>query len=99
MPRSRDAKSGPTQLHCEYDPWERRFPIVCPLRRVAVIVAVMVLIAGLVRPAEARVLGVPVPQELKSFEYTVEANGRPVDVAHAAASYDYVSLEATTAVR
>ena len=99
MTRSRDAKRGPTRLHCEYDPWEKRFPIVCPLRRIAVIVAVVVLSAGLVRQAEARVLGVPVPQELKSFEYTVEANGRPVDVAHAAASYDYVSIEATTAVR
>jgi hypothetical protein len=45
----------------------------------------------------ARVQGVPVPKELKSFQYTVEANGKPVDVAHAAASYDYINIEATTA--
>jgi hypothetical protein len=42
---------------------------------------------------------VPVPKELLSSQFKVEINGKPADVAHAAASYDFVSVEATTAVR
>ncbi|WP_263356212.1 PKD domain-containing protein [Acidicapsa ligni] len=56
----------------------------------------LVLIAGLV--AEARVLPVPVPQELRSTRYKVEINGKPIDVAHAAANYDYVNFDTTGAV-
>lgn len=70
--------------------------LVCPLRRFAVLAALAVLALS-ARPAAARVQGVPVPKELKSFEYTVEVNGKPIDVAHAAASYDYLNIEATSA--
>ncbi len=47
----------------------------------------------------ARVLPVPVPQELRSAAYTVLIDGKPIDVAHAAASYDYVNLESTGPVK
>jgi len=67
------------------------------LRRLIFLPVTLVLFAGSI--AEARVLPVPVPKELKSFEYSVEVDGKPVDVAHAAASYDFVSIEATTAVK
>jgi hypothetical protein len=48
---------------------------------------------------DLRVMPVPVPQELRSFEYSVQVNGKPIDVAHAAASYDYVNIEAATSIR
>lgn len=48
--------------------------------------------------AGARVLPVPVPQSLQSSQYRVQINGKPVDVVHAAASYDYVSVDATSAI-
>lgn len=48
--------------------------------------------------AAPRVQAVPVPQELKSTAFTVTVNGQPVDVAHAAASYDFVSFDITGAV-
>ena len=38
---------------------------------------------------------VPVPQELRSSQFHVEVNGKPVDVAHAAAAYDFVRLESS----
>ncbi len=57
----------------------------------------LALFAGLL--AEARVSPVPVPQELRSTEYTVLIDGKLVDVAHAAASYDYVSIESTGPVK
>jgi hypothetical protein len=56
----------------------------------------LVLLACL--DAEARVLPVPVPQELRSSDFTVEVNGKPVDVAHAAESYDFVNFDTTEAV-
>jgi len=49
--------------------------------------------------AEGRVDEVPVPQQLKSPEFIVLANGRPVDVLHAAASYDFASIDTTGPVR
>jgi len=45
--------------------------------------------------AATRVQAAPVPQEMRSTAFTVTVNGMPVDVAHAAASYDYVSFDAT----
>jgi hypothetical protein len=42
-----------------------------------------------------RVQAVPVPQEMRSTAFTVSVNGQPVDVAHAAASYEYVSFDGT----
>jgi hypothetical protein len=49
--------------------------------------------------AEARVLPVPVPQEMRSSQFTVLVNGKPVDVVHAAASYDYLNIETTVPIR
>jgi hypothetical protein len=48
--------------------------------------------------AAARVQPVPVPQEMRSTAFTVTVNGKPVDVAHAAASYEFVSFDVTGAV-
>jgi PA14 domain/PKD domain len=45
--------------------------------------------------AASRVEAAAVPAELKSTAFTVTANGQPVDVAHAAASYDWVSFDTT----
>jgi hypothetical protein len=48
--------------------------------------------------AAPRVQPVPVPQELRSSAFTVTVNGMPVDVARAAASYDYASFDITGSV-
>jgi hypothetical protein len=45
--------------------------------------------------AAARVQVAPVPDEMRSTAFTVTVNGKPVDVAHAAASYEFVSFDAT----
>jgi hypothetical protein len=45
--------------------------------------------------AAARVQSAPVPDEMRSTAFTVTVNGKPVDVAHAAASYEFVSFDAT----
>ena len=39
-----------------------------------------------------------VPAEMRSTAFTVTVNGKPVDVAHAAASYDFVSFDMTRPV-
>jgi hypothetical protein len=69
------------------------------LRRLAVLPIALLLSTGLGLWTQARVLPVPVPKELRSVQFIVEVNGKPVDVAHAAASYDYVSIEATTPIK
>jgi hypothetical protein len=43
--------------------------------------------------AATRVFTAPVPTEMRSSAFTVRVNGQPVDVAHAASSYDYVSFD------
>ena len=57
------------------------------------------LVAVLAFPAAAhaasRVQAAPVPPEMRSTAFTVTVNGQPVDVAHAAASYEYVSFDVT----
>jgi len=45
--------------------------------------------------AEARVEPVPAPVDLLSSQFKVEVNGKSVDAVHAAASYDYISVDAT----
>jgi hypothetical protein len=45
--------------------------------------------------AAARVQAAPVPPEMRSTAFTVRVNGQTVDVAHAAASYEYVSFDMT----
>jgi hypothetical protein len=100
MTRTGDAISGSVKVHCVYESWEL-FPslLMHPLRRLVLLFIAPLLSAALSPGAEARVLPVPVPKELLSSQFKVEINGRPADVAHAAASYDFVSIEATTAVR
>ncbi len=45
--------------------------------------------------AASRVQAAPVPAEMRSTAFTVTVNGQPVEVAHAAASYEYVSFDVT----
>jgi hypothetical protein len=59
----------------------------------------LLLVAFLALPDAAhaanRVQAAPVPPEMRSTAFTVTVNGKPVDVAHAAASYEYVSFDIT----
>jgi hypothetical protein len=43
--------------------------------------------------AASRVQAAPVPPEMRSTAFTVRVNGQPVEVAHAAASYEYLSFD------
>jgi len=43
--------------------------------------------------AATRIESAPVPPEMRAADFTVRVNGQTVDVAHAAASYDYVSFD------
>ena len=45
--------------------------------------------------AASHVQAAPVPQEMRSQAFTVTVNGQTVDVAHAAANYDWVSFDIT----
>jgi PA14 domain-containing protein/PKD domain-containing protein len=45
--------------------------------------------------AAPRVQPVPVPPEMRSSAFTVTVNGKPIDVAHVAASYDFVNFDTT----
>jgi len=45
--------------------------------------------------ASSHVYPVPVPQEMRSSAFTVTVDGKPVDVAHAAASYEFVNFDIT----
>ena len=45
--------------------------------------------------AAPRVQAAPVPPEMRSMAFTVAVNGQAVDVAHAAASYEFVSFDVT----
>ena len=56
---------------------------------------VVVLALPFVAHAATRVQAVPVPEEMRSSAFTVSVNGQPVDVAHAAASYEWVSFDIT----
>ena len=58
------------------------------------LLAVVLALTGTARAAP-RVQPVPVPLELKSTAFTVTVNDQPVDVAHAAASYDFVNFDVT----
>jgi len=46
-----------------------------------------------VADAATRVQAAPVPPEMRATEFTVRVNGQAVDVAHAAANYQYVSFD------
>jgi hypothetical protein len=56
---------------------------------------VAVLVLPVAAHAAARVQSAPVPPEMRSTAFTVRVNGQAVEVAHAAASYEYVSFDAT----
>ncbi len=57
------------------------------------LVAVLALSAA--AHAASRVQAAPVPAEMRSTAFTVTVNGQRVDVAHAAASYEFVSFDCT----
>ncbi len=48
--------------------------------------------------ATARVQAAAVPAEMRSSDFTVTVDGMPVDVAHAAASYSFVSFDVKSSV-
>jgi hypothetical protein len=54
----------------------------------------MVALSGVLFAAP-RVQPVPVPAELRSTAFTVSVSNQSVDVAHAAASYDFVNFDVT----
>ncbi|MGA2809166.1 MAG: PA14 domain-containing protein [Terracidiphilus sp.] len=56
---------------------------------------VVLLALPLAARAASRVQAVPVPEELRSTAFTIRVNGQPVDVAHAAASYEFASFDVT----
>jgi hypothetical protein len=64
------------------------------LRAFGLLVAALFVFSG-VAVAASRVQPVPVPEEMRSDAFTVTVNGQNVAVAHAAASYDYVSFDIT----
>ncbi len=45
--------------------------------------------------AATRIYAAPVPEETRSAAFTVTVNGKPVDVLHAAASYEIVNFDTT----
>ncbi len=56
--------------------------------------ALLIALASVCRAAP-RVQPVPVPPEIRSTAFTVTVGGQPVDVAHAAASYEFVNFDIT----
>ena len=53
---------------------------------------------SLLHAASSHVTSAPVPPEMRSTAFSVTVDGQPVDVAHAAASYEYASFDTTGAV-
>jgi hypothetical protein len=64
------------------------------LRALGVLPAAVFALSGALFAA-TRVQPVPVPPQMRSPAFTVTVNGLPVDVAHAAANYDFVNFDAT----
>ncbi len=54
---------------------------------------VFLLAFSVIAHATTSVESAPVPAEMRSTAFTVTVNGQAVDVAHAAASYEYVSFD------
>jgi hypothetical protein len=67
------------------------------LSRVRTLLACILAFPALLEAAP-HIYPIPVPQELRSSAFTMTVNGKPVDVAHAAASYDFASFDITGAV-
>jgi hypothetical protein len=57
------------------------------------LLAFAILIFPVTVQAATLVDAAPVPAEMRSSAFTVTVNGKPVDVAHAAASYEFVSFD------
>jgi hypothetical protein len=53
-----------------------------------------ILVLPALAHASTRVQAAPVPEEMRSTAFTVTVDGQPVGVAHAAASYEFVSFDA-----
>lgn len=64
------------------------------MRALSVLLAAANALSGVLFAAP-RVQPVPVPPELRSTTFSVTVNDQPVDVAHAAASYDFVNFDVT----
>jgi hypothetical protein len=56
---------------------------------------ILAALAAFPAHAATRVTAAPVPAEMRSSAFTLTVNGRPVDVAHAAANYDFASFDVT----
>jgi hypothetical protein len=63
--------------------------------RICSIFFAALLVVPLALPGASRVTSAPVPQEMRSAAFTLTVNGKPVDVAHAAASLEYASFSIT----
>ncbi len=63
--------------------------------RIGSILFAALLVTPLALRAAPRVSSAPVPQEMRSTAFTLTVNGKPVDVAHAAASLEYASFSIT----
>jgi len=84
-------RNQPRRLRC----YSGFIPTLLPecvflLRLCSLLVALLALPAA--AHAAGRVQAAPVPAEMRSTAFTVSVNGQPVGVAHAAASYEYVSF-------
>jgi len=64
------------------------------LSRYSSLIAVLLVLSATTHAA-ASVQAAPVPAEMRSTAFTVTVNGHPVDVAHAAASLEFVSFDVT----
>ena len=64
------------------------------MRAFGVFLVAVLALPGVVSAAP-RIYPVPVPPELRSTSFTVTVNNQPVDVVHAAASYDFVNFDVT----
>ena len=64
------------------------------MRAFGFLLAAVLVLSG-AAGAVPRVQPVPVPPELRSTAFTVTVNDKPVDVAHAAASLDFVNFDIT----
>ena len=67
----------------------REFRFLLRLRRLLCLALVLPLPVS----AATRLFTAPVPPEMRSGLFTAKVNGKPVDVAHAASSYEYVSFD------
>jgi hypothetical protein len=87
----RHARRTETGARVEFPTLLGRGPFLRPLR---LLLLVLFAVPGAVFAA-TRVQPVPVPPEMRSQDFTVTVNGKPIDVALAAASYSFVNFDIT----